>query len=133
MIEMPSNETQYTSELRQLFGGEFDIRVGAVLLGGFMLGHGDHLGALSMQYISPGVCDRTSAPVTLLTACIFHSVDCMHIPLLSECVAAPLCLYISLPHCLFPSSSLTLALPDHPCFSLHVSSRLPIPCTLAFQ
>jgi len=66
MIVMPSNETQYTSELKQLFDGEFDIRVGAVLLGGFMLGHGDHLGALSMQYISPGVAYPMYAGLTVI-------------------------------------------------------------------
>jgi len=66
MIQTSNNEAQYTDDMKQLFDGAFDIRVAAVLLGGFMLGHGDHLGALSMQYMSAGVAYPMYAGLTVI-------------------------------------------------------------------
>ena len=51
----PSKGEAFTSALVRLFHERLNIRDGAVFLGGFCLGHGDHISALSMQHLPAGV------------------------------------------------------------------------------
>jgi multidrug transporter EmrE-like cation transporter len=51
----PSHGPQFTEDLDRMFRDGVSIRDGAVFLGGFCLGHGDHLSALAMEHLPGGV------------------------------------------------------------------------------
>jgi len=65
----------FTSALHDLFFGAFDIHAVAVILGGFALGHADHLGAFAMQYIPAGVAYPMYSGTTLVTGSILNYVQ----------------------------------------------------------
>lgn len=69
------HDETFTSAMSELFGGKFDIHCLAVMGGGFMLGHADHLGAFAMQYISPGIAYPMYAGVALLFGSILNYIQ----------------------------------------------------------
>ena len=51
----PDGGPSFPMELERLFRSGLDLRDGAVFLGGFCIGHGDHISALAMQHLPGGV------------------------------------------------------------------------------
>jgi len=54
-LVQPSHGPEFTEDLHRMFREGVGIRDGAVFLGGFCLGHGDHLSALAMEHLPGGV------------------------------------------------------------------------------
>lgn len=52
-----------------------DIRVGALILGGYLLGHGDQLGAIPMKYLQPGITNALVGTTSLVLTCIFNYIQ----------------------------------------------------------
>jgi len=53
----------------------FDLRVGSLVLGGYLLGHGDQLGAIPMKYLQPGTTNALVGTVSLLLTCMFNYIQ----------------------------------------------------------
>lgn len=54
---------------------DLDIRVAALVLGGFLLGHGDQLGAIPMIYLQPGTTNALVGTTSLVLTCIFNYIQ----------------------------------------------------------
>ena len=66
-----------SASVADVFTALFDghSRAWAVLLGGFMLAHGDHIGSLAMQFIPAGVAYPLYAGVSLLGGTLFNAIQ----------------------------------------------------------
>jgi len=53
----------------------FDVRVGFAVLGGFLLGHGDHCSALGMRFLRPGLTLALVSIVNVVLTCVFNYIQ----------------------------------------------------------
>jgi len=54
---------------------KFDVRVGFAVLGGFLLGHGDHCSAMGMRFLRPGLTLALVSIVNVVLTCVFNYIQ----------------------------------------------------------